>query len=174
MPNFLERWFDAQLELPEGFNFADFEQEQIERLQKQSLMALAAKAVPRRLGGDASPAELAQDKEICKKLYTRTASAARNWKASVPTDATLLDAQGDEGSGEEMEVVRQGVQVVWKDWLAEYVAHMQRFLSCVATHAVKEDEIKFGNQICNRLLNELNTIGAIFPPEWLPSSKKSA
>src|SRR4051812_18834724 len=130
MPNFLERWFDGQLELPEGFNLTDFEQSQIERLQKQDVMALAAKAVPRGLGGDASPEELARDKEICKKLYTRTASAARNWNASV-TDRL------SEGV-EEGEIRRQGVQVVWKDWLAEYAAHMQRLLSCVATYAVKE------------------------------------
>lgn len=159
MSTFLERWFDPALSTPNALLVDEIEEHHRTRLAEQGAMAFYAQEVPRRLS-DATPAELAEDKKTCRKVRARSLTMLRTWGG---TDADMEEAIQHATP----ELKRQGNQVIWANWWADHKAKLQACLTEYATTAIKTGELKAGNRFCNRILNELNTLGQIFEPEAL-------
>jgi hypothetical protein len=151
MGKFLNQWNDSGYQPAEDWDPTVYENEQQARLIAIYNMASHAADIPRRLS-DADPDELAADKQLSRKIRTRTATLAVIWGATINAEDYTSDTEAH----------TKGAQVIWPNWWADHKARMQNELRIVATTALKTGQEKVGNKFCNRLLNELNTIGQLF------------
>lgn len=69
-------------------------EEQLLRLTKAVVMCDEAKAVPRRLGGNATDQELADDKRICRRVRHRLLTCAEDWNEGQTPDLPKGDGSG--------------------------------------------------------------------------------
>jgi hypothetical protein len=151
MGKFLNQWNDPGFEPSPNWDPTEYAKQQMERLINLHRMAAHAAEIPRRLS-DAEPFELAQDKQLSRKIRTRSASLATIWGATINKE--------DYKSDEQAHIL--GAQVIWPDWWSTHKAHMQNELRETATTCIRTGQEKVGNQYCNRLLNELNVLGQLF------------
>lgn len=124
-----------------------WEQEDRERLRWDVLVGTQLLAMKRRLGGDATPDELRDDKKIARRVVHRQAMLLGLWGGEV----------GAEPAGEEdqADVRREAAQRDWPIWLRERVEIVRERRRHAATIARAEGARSWGNRACYRYGDEL-------------------
>lgn len=162
MPKFLEQWCDPHYKVPAPDDWGQWEAQQLERLRDTIIMARHAHSIPRRIGGDATPRQLATDKRFSKRLTTRCLRIAQTYGATLDE----LDDYMLNGPPNELELLRaKGAQVDWETWFTEEYAPARRAdLVFVASHTFGQNKqlAKLGNRLAMLLFNELTQINQIF------------
>ena len=105
----------------------------------------SAMGIPRRLGGGASPRELAADKKALRKLAHLYELRAWQWADLVPNAAVDLDAKPSR------EAAKLGAQVMLPRWIDQRLATMSLDGPTLATAAIRLDDRRLANQVVARL-----------------------
>lgn len=161
MPRFLEQWFDPSVEPPETFQPEEFESQQANRITHMMALAYFAGAVPRRLGGSATPEELKQDKQFCKKMRNRIRLFHEQWGAQ-PADFEEYLLENT------TELQQEGAQIDWHTYLPTYFESMRNTLRMLASLAYGSDDPektldrKVANRYANRILNEIAQVHQLY------------
>jgi hypothetical protein len=117
--SYLLQWYDHGLEVDPSDTRESIRQGEIERLAKLLAIATQIQTVPRRLGGSATPEDLAKDKIRAKRV------------AHVVLQ--LLTAWGEEpGNGAVADVASEAAQMAWERWWQEHrvwLLNRQRYLA---------------------------------------------
>jgi len=152
MPTYLEQWNDVSIPLDTDFNWDNYAQEQQHRLTRLACIFDHMVGFKRRMGADATREDLAIDQKMAKRMRSAAYQFAGQWGA---TDEEI-DAYGTE----HYEALRrEAAQVDWPKFIEEHRTYLQQNLRLVATTALRKGDIKIGNKLCNRLLNEVNVAG---------------
>lgn len=148
----LPPWYDPKLKVVsggEGFTRLMAANEGV-RLYELSGIAAWASVVPRRLGPDATAAELAADKRLCRQIAHVADRMAKLW--------------GDPGTRNlnTHEIKMSGSAVIWSDWWSSHQAYLDQRRHYVATWAIKNRMIKMGNKYVSWLNQEAEEFERIF------------
>jgi hypothetical protein len=157
MAKFLEQWYDPHSNATEP-KWTDWEDAQIERLQHTILMAHFAMQIPRRLPNNATPDALADDKKFSKVLRNRLLSQLRTWGLKHANVDELILAQDEDTLNDTR---ADGASVDWHQWFAQYALERRADLTLVASTTLNGNA-KLGNQLAQRIYNELNVVNAIY------------
>jgi hypothetical protein len=167
MPAFLEQFVDQGLAPDPEWTPEQEEATQQARLEKLCLITLHAKSIKRRLGGDASPAELTADKKLAKQVHNRFATCYGFYGEPNDTntiEALYAEAETDENQELWQEVTREGAQIDWAKFWLNHALYLKTHIRIVATNAYKLGKKKDGNRLCNRLKNEYEMLNDILGP----------
>jgi hypothetical protein len=85
-----------------------FREANIRRLERGVTQCLEVLDVPRRLGGDATDKELADDKRLARRIKHRLVGALDDWNALVDGDAAGAPPDGT------------GARLLWPEWWSEW------------------------------------------------------
>lgn len=135
------RWVDPALPVAD-LSSEQLEADEIERLLRDLAIILFASQIPRRLGGDASSGELAEDKRRCRRTSWALRQALLQW-----TKRIVLPEATDE--------IRQtGAALDWPTFGEQHLAVLTERTRRAATWAALNGERKWGGMIVTRLENE--------------------
>jgi hypothetical protein len=129
-----------------GVEVRDDTPESILRAEQQRLLhmysvALAARAIPRRVGADATPAETSEDKRICRRIM---------WVASQSTAAW-----GGKLTGMK-DVSREAAQVNWARWWSDHQTWLSARMRYIATWAIANPQHeRWAKSALVKLANEM-------------------
>lgn len=145
MPSYLGQHFDASLDVDGIGSREDLNRRQVERLKRSLAVVLITGSIPRRLGGDAMPEELALDKKRARRVAHALKQALSGWakRYDLPLDDSIR---------------QEGAQMNWESWQPAFLADLSTQVRCVATWAMKNDEEDWGKSAVVRLENERNWI----------------
>lgn len=140
--SFLQRFFDPALEPPQVESCEQLEAREIERITRSMSVTFLAGAIPRRLGAEATDAELALDARRAKRMGHALGQAVKGWtKKKVPLP--LNDSLRVEGA-----------QIVWEMWSEDHLVVIRNELRYLATWSILNDQEKWGRSCVVRLENE--------------------
>lgn len=142
---FLTRYFDPGLDIVET-SVKEIQAAQIERLNRALAVVVYASDIPRRLGKEATDADLALDKKRAK----RVAWSLRQSRAGWSRRAMKLP------EGEELRI--EGAQLVWVDWYGAYMAAFLSAASNAITWSIRKDEQRWGRSAVVKFDNERNWV----------------
>jgi hypothetical protein len=142
---FLAELHDPELDVPSGITAARITTEEKERLTRMTAVASLAVAIPRRVGSDATPEELAIDKKRARRVKHALEQCLFAWEETK--DVKLP----------ENDVLRQeAATIVWESWWEEHQVYLESRVRLVVTWTYKTgaDErwtksavVKFQNEI---------------------------
>jgi len=138
---FLQQFIDPGLRVSKSDTPESLAQKEIERLQELHAIAIASMNIPRRLGGDATDEELANDKRCGRRVAHVAAQCLRAW--------------GTEPKPISKNISRAAAQVRWSRWMAEHLLYLDQRMRYIATWQYKtgKDE-KWAKSSLVRLGNE--------------------
>lgn len=137
----VSRWVDPALPVS-GLDRDHLEADEIERILLRLSVVLFASTIPRRLGGDATSVELAEDKRRCRRVGWALRQSLLQWTKRVE-----LPEASDE--------IRQaGAQLDWQEFEELHLATLTTATKRAATWAALNGERKWGASIVTRLENE--------------------
>jgi len=140
---YLERYFDTGLELPEAISRDSLVSSEIARITSAMTLVYVVGSIPRRLGGEATDAELALDKKRSKRVGWALEQALVGWtKKRVPYQVTA-------------EIQREGAQLEWTTFVPAHLTQLNSELCLVATWAIQNDEARWGRSAVVNLENEI-------------------
>lgn len=139
--SFLMQWHDPGLTVNEEDTADSLVQEERQRLAKMLAVAEAAQTVPRRLGADATPDELAADKRRSRRIAHVARQCATAW-------GKIVSITGD--------VSREAAQVNWSQWWETHKTWLINRIKYIVAWAQKTgaDE-KWTKSTVVKLTNEL-------------------
>lgn len=168
---YLDPFVDDELELDHAWT-PDAEKEvHLERLLRLCVITLHVKEMKRRLGPDASPAEMSVEKKTAKAVHNRFSNMYRLWGGDdADITETYLELVQTQGDGEEREEgkgswLREAAQLDWEKFWSENAVLLNNARVRIATHASKLGYRKDGNRMVNLLSNEFNSIDDILSTE---------
>lgn len=139
---FLARHWDPGLKVGDE-RVSDFEHAERERLAQLLAVANAAAEVPRRLGPDASEAELSSDRRRCKRIAHVAAQCLIAWTGK-PVTVKKID--------------RDAVQVRWSLWWEEHQTYLLSRRRYISTWALvpgrNKKDVRWAKSAVVRLDNE--------------------
>jgi hypothetical protein len=141
----LESYLDLKLPIPEGVTSSTLAEAEQERLAKLAAIARAVQTFPRRLGTEASPAELSLDKKRAKRIAYVAEKLLSGWGG----DPSVLP--GD--------VQREAAIVDWERWWDEHQIWLETRKHFFATWCYKaglNGDLAWCKSAINRLDNEHN------------------
>lgn len=144
MASYLARHFDPALEVPPAGSRAELEAAQIDRLRRSLSVIIICGSIPRRLGGDATPEELALDKKRARRVAHALNQSLKGWtkkKTELPADDQIR---------------QEGAQIIWETWGEAHLADLGTHLRILATWAVTHGEEAWGKSAVVKLENEIN------------------
>lgn len=136
------RWVDPERPLDEDLSREAIEQAEVARLLNDLAIVLYASQMPRRLGGDASSMELAEDKRRCRRVGWALRQALRQWTERIELPEVT----------EHIRVSGAGL-----DWLVfeeKHMAVLTERTKRAATWAMRQGQRKWGASIVTKLENE--------------------
>jgi hypothetical protein len=143
MSSYLAHWYDPELKVADTETVDDITKAEIERLVKLLAVAQAAGSIPRRLGGDASPTDLALDKRRAKRIGHVAAQLLGSWSGKTKLPPAPA-------------VTREAATVDWKQWWAEHRIWLMNRQRYIATWCLKyEADAKWCKSALVKLNNEL-------------------
>lgn len=158
MAKFIEQFMDPGIETDHEWTPEKCKELHKERLTRACAVFAHALHIPRRLGSDANPRELAADKRVIKQVLSRYRMYLGQWGGD-PADYEEL-MQHDATTHQE------GAQLDLASYWRDAGAYLGNQLRHTATQALRNGYKKEGNSFCNRLVNELNIVGDIlYDPE---------
>lgn len=143
---YLAAYYDPGLELPRGLTVATIVADECERISSALAIVLFASTIPRRLGGDASSDELAEDKKRCRRVAHALRQAYRGWDMRSPS---LNDSE---------DVRQAGAQLVWSDFGTRHLTRLNSRLVLSATFAIRAGEDRWGKSAVTNYRNERNWV----------------
>lgn len=141
--NYLGEHFDGSLDIRGIPNREELERRQRDRLNRALATVLITSQIPRRLGSDASPEELAMDKKRSRRVAHALRQSLLSWQKKI-------ELQVDD------EIRRDGAQLNWDKWSTKFLTDLRLQMSCVATWAVAKEDEDWGKSALVRLKNEEN------------------
>lgn len=141
---YLERWYDAELALPEGATPATLTAGEVARIGRALSIVVVAGTIPRRLGGDADDDQLALDRKRARRTGHALRQALGGWVKRVP------QLQLDD------EIRRLGAQLDWESFGTSHRNEIKARLALCATFAIQANEKRWGKSAVVNLENELN------------------
>lgn len=139
---FIERYFDSGLTLPSHLDRGIISKQEVERILRRLSIVTLAEAIPRRLGADAGPRELADDKQRARRVRYALEKSLGSWDrrhSRLPLDD---------------EIRLNAVHLIWEAWGPSHLTEILGSMRFVATYAVRFDDVKWSNQALHRLDNE--------------------
>jgi hypothetical protein len=139
---YLQQFLDPDLKVKDE-TAEQLTAQEIERLSKLHAIALAAMAIPRRIGGEASNDELSADKRRAKRVAHVAGQCVSAWGIKKP-QAPVAD------------ITRQAAQVVWQRWWEDHRVWLLNRMRYIATWQYKTggDE-RWAKSAITKLNNEL-------------------
>lgn len=135
-------WLDPALEIPSGLSVEKVVEAEMRRIERAISIILYASTIPRRLGGDATREELAEDKRRCRRVAHALLQSYRGWSK-------------DELKPLDTESVRQtGAQLLWESFAAEHLVEMQTRARLAVTWAVSSGETRWAKKAATNFTNE--------------------
>jgi hypothetical protein len=141
---YLERHFDPGIKLPRAATRESLERRQVDRISRALAVVTVAYEIPRRLGQDASSAELAEDKKRARRCAHALANA--------------LDPWGKSKLKETDEIRREAAQLLWVSFAEAHLSGVKTELAILSTWAVRNDERRWGRSAVVRLENEIRWV----------------
>ena len=140
---YLERYFDSGLAVPEAISRESLVSSEIERIKSAATIIYVVSTIPRRLGGEATDAELALDKKRAKRVGWALEQALGGWtRKRVSYQVTA-------------EIQREGAQLEWELFVPAHLTQLNTELCLVATWAIQNDEARWGRSAVVSLENEI-------------------
>lgn len=164
--SFLDQFLDVGVKVePGAWNAVDEEFEQKSRLLRECVVTLHAKSMKRRLGQDASAAELSADKKIGKMVYNRLLTCFLTW-GGQEADVTELyqECVSSVDDDESHDLIVRGAQLDYDKFWTEKKEFLKLRVRFVANNAVANNDRKNGNRYANRFVNEYNSVGDVLDP----------
>lgn len=176
--SYLAQWVDSAIPNDPNFTPEQYEGQQRSRLLLQASVACLAEDIPRRLGGEATSQELAQDKKFSKLLCKRSIAFFCQFGGNYDDlKAELTKAKEDQNAKKYKELRALAAQVNWHDWFVTYSQAMRNSLCYVATqqsHRPTDKAVKKAcNRIANRLENELILVNDVYEKVFKTPDKAS-
>lgn len=144
---YLETYFNKRLQIEPTQTPAQLSQYEIARIQTQATRILVAMDVPRRLGADATSAELADDKRRCRRVLHVLRQQMLSW--AEQDESRIQQRPIDE------EDRREGSTLLWKTWWKDHKKYLEQRRAYLATWGLKTGEKTYANKSVNRLDQEL-------------------
>lgn len=139
---------DPALEVPEGLTPEKIGEEEVERLARMTAIATIAVGIPRRLGEDASPEEMAIDKKRGRRVSHALGQCLSDWNGKKPHELPSSD-----------ELRTDAATVLWLPWWDEHQVFLQSRLHFIATWQIKTgDHEKFAKSAVVRYTNEIRWV----------------
>lgn len=153
--NFLDSFYDPKADYPDDWSIEDIVLEEIHRLVEFGYIAHRASERGRRLGGDATRAELSSDKKRSRRIAHVCRTAERAWQTEFKTSGVSVVPCSDERKRELNALAGR------LDWAAEIhtrnIALVNRATLVVSW--AKDWQIpvvkRFANRALNRYLSEI-------------------
>lgn len=144
MTKYLMRYYDHALKINESDTEASISKAEQERVGKMLSVAVTAQTIPRRLGADATPDELAADKLRARRVAHVAGQLVKAWG-------------GAELNGGGADSKREAATVDWSRWMDEHRAWALARQTYIATWCVKQggDE-RWAKSAITKLTNEVN------------------
>lgn len=146
MSSYLARHFDPALDVGGVGSREILEGEQVERIKRALSVILVCGSIPRRLGGDATPEELALDKKRARRTAHALKQSLHSWRKR-PGELPIDD-----------QVRTEGAQMKWEPWGEAHTMTLNNQLRVVSTYAITSGEEDWGKSAVVRLENEVNWI----------------
>lgn len=146
MTTYLARHYDAALDVSGIGSREELERRQVDRIARALSVVLLAGGTPRRLGGDATDAELALDKKRARRTGHVFGQAIKQWtkkKVDLPLDDKVRS---------------EGAQIDWPKWIEAHTAEINQQLRCLVTWALQNDEERWAKSAVVKLENELRWV----------------
>lgn len=143
----LETWVDATLQ-PEPIPPQEVARWESSRLWRLYYVATGAALIPRRLGGEATGRELANDKRMCRRV-AHVAGRLAGWWSDDPY-----------GDGKDM--AQDAAQIVFEDWWVDHQEWLTRRITWIATWGVNHDHRTWANRYVELLRKEYEYFEGIF------------
>jgi hypothetical protein len=167
------RYADPNYELPPQWQIETMTLIEAKRLAKTAGMARVATDVPRRLGGEASGAELAADKKLSRRVayvyYSLWTRFVRAEHAPLPVETCPVDlipprtwkalhtlALADD------EIRRAGSTVIWDEWWAELAPRLHARRMVLASLSLARGDVAWGYRMIVNLTDEINWVSTKF------------
>lgn len=159
-----ERWLDDAAEPDANFNLEVWQETHIESLLNIARMAYYASLIPRRLGENATPPELAFDKKFSRKLKSIILGLiSGQWQLAEvreefqDTLANPLDPDDEQ----DLELRASAATVDWQEWLTGFQEITRLSLRYVAANLHGVDP-KAANRLCHRLEQEIAQVSDLY------------
>lgn len=141
--SFLGGYTDPAMRVDEALPLEQLASDESERLANSLAIVLAAYAVPRRLGGEASNQELARDKRTGRRVLHALQQAHAQWA---------------DQNGRQLEVTEEhrqkGAKLSWTEFGRNHRIDLDTRLRYVATWAAKTGNKREGRTLLVKLQNE--------------------
>ena len=137
---FLQQFIDPSLRVSGSDTKKTLTTKEVERLQELNAIAMLSTTIPRRLGGDATDEELANDKKTGRRVAHIAEQCLRAWGAK-PKPVTR-------------NVTRAAAQVKWTPWMEQHKVYIEGRMFYVATWAYKGGDETWAKAALTRLTNE--------------------
>jgi hypothetical protein len=143
----LEAWVGATLQ-PEPLHPQEVARSESSRLWRLHYVASGASQIPRRLGGEATGAELSRDKRVSRQISHLAKRLGERWS--------------DYPLGDGVDLSQDSAQVVWEDWWPDHREWLVRRIKCVATWGVTHNHKTCANRYVDLLSKELAYLERVF------------
>lgn len=164
MAKMYEQWLIADFEPPANpeFQLNDWVLSHRERIFNTALMSRFAADIPRRLGGDATPEAIGQDKRFSKRLSPiligvlygqwRDDKARKDYKELEKQALTELDHH----------LRPLGAQVNWHEWVPENAEFLRDQTRFIASYFHWQKNSKAANRYVHRLTMEIALVANLY------------
>jgi len=143
----IDAYRDPGIAFPEGTTAESLVEDEIERITYFLILVVIANEIPRRLGGEASDAELAADKRRCRRVGWALRQSLASWGVSEEPDLSC-----DE------ETRRMGIQMDWLSYAADHALQVNESMRYCATWAYENNSPEWGRYALRCLRNELHWV----------------
>lgn len=147
---YLDQFLDTSRPKDPEWSPESFRAKHLERCENFCDVLSQALSIPRRLGGDASPAELAADKKVLKRLLNRYRGNVSRWEGEWSPDNAASNAVLSFSEGTSTTPATFDAEECWT-YLKPYLLSE---LGYAASQAKFHGSSKIGNKFCARLFNE--------------------
>lgn len=138
----LTRWVDPSFPVGE-LDRPRLEMAEAERLHAELAIVLYASQIPRRLGGDATAAELAEDKRRCRRVSWALRQSILQWTKRVDLPGIVTD-----------DLRSAGATLDWPLFFEDHLGLLTLRTKRLATWAALNGERKWGSAMVTRFENE--------------------
>lgn len=143
--SFLAEYVDPGLKVDLEKKPEEFELDEIRRIQDSAVAIMYALSMPRRLGGDATSEDLANDKKRCKRVLHVLKQSMQSWSSNTTVEwrAPVEDDR------------IRGASLDWNIWYEETRVHLMNLRAYIATYGMTKNG-EWARKAVTRLTNELS------------------
>jgi hypothetical protein len=144
---YLEEFYNKRLKIDSKITSAEIATAEIARIQTQACMLLVAIEMPRRIGSDATKAELALEKRRCRRVLWVLKQQLAAWAEKDDKNIEWRPINDQDR--------QDGAALLWDKWWAAHRKYLDQRRSWIATWGLKKPDPDFANKAVNRINQEL-------------------